>query len=179
MYVSVSILEQSPIQNQPGTILFIVVLAILLTLIAIYTGRRCVNLTLPAHLESVRKVTKVAERFARRAHLGEQAIFHCQLAVDEACMNIIEHAYSGQNKVGHFEVSLVAKDGEWIIEITDFGKPFDPTSIKRQKDTSIEGAQVGGWGIHFINSVMDEVTYTTGDDGNRLVMIKRHTNGEQ
>lgn len=179
MYASASVLAQTQAQNLSVAVLFIAVLVTLLTIIAVYTSQRCVKLTLPAHVESVRKVTRVAERFARRAHLGEQAVFHCQLAVDEACMNIIEHAYAGQNQRGKFEVSLEAKDGEWRIEITDFGIPFDPTNVTRHKDTSIEGAQVGGWGIHFMQSVMDEVTYTAGQDGNRLIMIKRRANGER
>ena len=72
-----------------------------------------------------------------------------------------------------FEVYLAAKDGEWIIKLTDFGTPFDPDKVDRQKDSTVEGAKVGGWGLHLMRSVMDEVTYSSGLDGNQLQMIKR------
>jgi serine/threonine-protein kinase RsbW len=114
-------------------------------------------------------------RYARRARLGEPDAYQCKLAVDEACSNIIRHAYGGE-PTGEFDVLIQIDDGVFTIQLTDYGEPYDPQDIPSPTmGSTIEDAQPGGLGLYLIRSVMDEVHYTPDPHGNRLVMVKRRS----
>ena len=50
------------------------------------------------------------------------------VAVDEACTNIIEHGYGGEDR-GMIEIACEARDGELVITIQDHAQPFDPSEV--------------------------------------------------
>jgi serine/threonine-protein kinase RsbW len=152
--------------------LIIVLIAVLLIVAALRVRRKTVQVRLPSRLESIRAVSDMTTRYARRAHLEEQDAYQCKLAVDEACSNIIRHAYGGDS-TGVFDVFIRIDDGVFEIHLTDYGEPYDPQDIPSPTmGNTIEDAQPGGLGLYLIRSVMDEVCYTPGPKGNRLVMVK-------
>lgn len=110
---------------------------------------------------------------ARRAGLDEQAVHHCQLAVDEACTNVIEHAYGAGGGDEAIDITCRLVGDRFTISVYDSGPAFDPL---RQADPSpaapLEQRQPGGWGIYFIKKVMDEVVYRYEANQNHLTMIK-------
>jgi anti-sigma regulatory factor (Ser/Thr protein kinase) len=131
------------------------------------------RLVLPGRYESVKKACDFVTRAATEAGLGEHEQFHCQLAVDEACTNIIEHAYGGEDR-GEIELTCEARPGELTIILFDRGVSFDPTSVPDPDPfTTIDEAAIGGQGLYFIRKVMDEVRFTCAAAGNTLVMVKR------
>ncbi|HEC22628.1 MAG TPA: ATP-binding protein [Chloroflexi bacterium] len=159
-------------------LVFIVILVGLLVLATLVARRQEIVLRVPARLESVRLLTDLVTDLARRARLGEEAVFHCQLAMDEACTNIIKHAYANDPS-GEIEMVLRIGNGECEIQLVDFGEPYDPERVPPpQKASSIEDARPGGLGLYLIRNVMDEVRYIPGPEGNRLVMVKRRTPGK-
>ncbi|RMD92667.1 MAG: ATP-binding protein [Calditrichaeota bacterium] len=91
------------------------------------------------------------------------------LAVDEACSNIIKHAYEGQsNKPIHVRCRLLDRGIEVVLR--DFGRRAD---LKRIKPRDLDEIRPGGLGVHLIKSVMDEVKYdNTLVHGNQLTLIK-------
>lgn len=108
------------------------------------------------------------------AGLSEDAAFACELAADEACTNIIEHAYRGR-KDGQIRITCHLQDEEFIIRLHDHGKPFDPTKIgKPPLNRRLEEREIGGLGLHFMRSMMDEVHFEFDKNaGNTLTMVKR------
>jgi serine/threonine-protein kinase RsbW len=99
------------------------------------------------------------------------------LAVDEACANLINHAYS--KEPGHeIEITVEVDDREVRIEILDAARPFDPSTIAApDMDAYFRERRVGGLGISLMRRVMDEVRYIPsgeGRDRNRLILTKRH-----
>ena len=148
----------------------------------------------PARYESLAEICNFVTQAARNAGLDEGAIYSVNMAVDEACSNIIEHAY------GHIhrgtmprEASSLHSPTEEIIEIAcidnleaftivleDHGKPFDPGSVPRPDiHQSIEQRPTGGLGLFFIRQLMDEVRFEfiPGASGlpntNILILVKR------
>lgn len=87
-----------------------------------------------------------------------------ELAVDEACANVIEHAYPpdahGKPHPHQLHLCLKLEFGKFTVIITDHGETFDP-SIIQPPDMSEYLAQyrVGGLGIYLMRSLMDEVDY--------------------
>jgi serine/threonine-protein kinase RsbW len=159
----------------PLILLIIAILTALLLLTAFYLRRRTVEARLPSRVESIRSVSDMVIKYARRARLDEQDTYQCKLAVDEACSNIIRHAY-GDDPTGEFAVSVRIATGVCEIQLTDYGEPYDPQEIPPPAmGSTIEDAQPGGLGLYLIRSVMDEVNYTPGPEGNKLVMVKRRS----
>jgi len=131
----------------------------------------------PARFASIADIEEFVLRAARLAGLDEEALFHVELAVDEACTNIVEHAYGGEGN-DQIEVAcgtrVVEGTGYFIVRLRDQGKPFDPDVILPPRPTSnVEALQVGGLGIHFMRKSMDRIEFQFGEGGNELVMYKR------
>lgn len=91
------------------------------------------------------------------------------LAVDEACTNVIRHAYNSQTGKPIF-ITCEIQTENLVITIVDLGEPADLRSIKSRP---LHDIRPGGLGVYIIRSVMDEVRYENlADIGNRVVMCK-------
>jgi len=144
-------------------------------------------LTVSGHYEKIKSVCDFVADGAARAGLDEAAIFHIELACDEACTNIIEHGYGGEN-IGDIVVSWEKEGTSFIITLRDNGRPFNPTKVPKPKipkkpddptfseEEVVKSLKVGGLGIHFMRKLMDEITFNFDETtGNTLVMVKKIT----
>lgn len=110
---------------------------------------------------------------AQEAGFEKFAIYSIEMAVDEACTNIIEHAYGGEGK-GKINCTCSVNRENLTIILLDWGKPFDPSQIPPPNlSSNLEDRQAHGLGMYFIQQWMDEVHYTASKSENTLVMIKR------
>lgn len=107
------------------------------------------------------------------AGMGEDDIFACELAADEACANIMEHAYDGSS-VGDIRVECWSAGGQLFIRFHDTGRPFEPRAVTTPVFTDdLQEREIGGLGLHFMRSLMDAVTFDFSAAGNTLTMCKR------
>jgi len=92
------------------------------------------------------------------------------LAVDEACSNIIKHAYAGDP--GKTITVTVADTAErFTVRLRDFGRKADPAQIAPRK---LEDVRPGGLGTHFMGMAFDTVHYDTSlEQGTLLTLEKR------
>jgi len=92
------------------------------------------------------------------------------MAINEACMNIIQHAYHGDEN-GEIILEFYRDGDVLIIRIHDFAEKVDKDTIKSR---DLEEIRPGGLGVHFIHQVMDVVEYKDREDepGNMLEMRK-------
>ena len=103
----------------------------------------------------------------REFGLDNRKIFNVQMAVDEACTNIIGYA----NEVGMIDIACQRKGEEIVVVIKDEGKPFDPTTVQPPDlNASLEERKAGGLGIYFMKTLMDEVRYEFKEGKNVLTM---------
>jgi anti-anti-sigma factor len=110
---------------------------------------------------------------ARRAGLDDRAIHHCQLAVDEACSNVIEHGYGDLGGDAAIDITCRFEGERFSISVVDSGPEFDPLGQADPNPTaSLDEREPGGWGIYFIKKVMDEVVYRYEANRNQLTMVK-------
>ncbi len=95
-----------------------------------------------------------------------------QVAVDEACTNIIKYSYPEQ--AGSITITTNVQENTLVLVIRDNGKPFDPgTVLPPDMDASVDKRKIGGLGIYFMKKFMDDVTYSFEEGkGNTLVMKK-------
>ena len=136
------------------------------------------SLTVPGRYDRLEQIAKFIEQAGEAAGLDTVAICRCQLAVDEACTNIIEHGYQGEDR-GPIEIECDGSAGELVITISDRARPFDAEAVPQPHlGDALEDVQVGGLGLFFMRQVMDAVEFTREDDGNKLVLVKRREAGE-
>ena len=124
------------------------------------------------------QISDFVSQIASEAGLSNSAVYAVHLAVDEACTNIIEHAY--ENNPGEIECTCIETKEALIIQLHDHGNAFNPDEIPEPNMNAVlEERRRGGLGIYLMRRLMDQVTFefipaSQGKlAGNRLIMVKR------
>jgi serine/threonine-protein kinase RsbW len=114
------------------------------------------------------------EQTCSEAGLQEDVRFAVRLAGEEACSNVISHAYEGLEP-GPISVLLRCDDAQVCLVIEDRAPAFSPADAPAPDlEADWETRRVGGLGWHLIHQLMDEVRHQPGaDGGNRLELVKR------
>ena len=136
------------------------------------------DMTVPATLESLEGLVKSATGSALQWGLAGEGLFAVELATEEAVVNVFKYAYRhGEGKV---RLRCMGEVDQFVIEVTDWGVPFDATALPDPDVTSpLEERPVGGLGIHLIKMMTDEMSYTREDGRNVLrLFIRRERTSE-
>jgi sigma-B regulation protein RsbU (phosphoserine phosphatase) len=129
------------------------------------------ELRFPSRPDRLKHVRKAVHDAAIRLGCGERIIHDIVLAVDEACQNVIRHAYANSPD-GEIVLEILGEEDSIVVLIRDFAPPVDPTRIGPRDLADI---RPGGLGTHFMRMVMDTVEFLPppGGRGNLLRMAKR------
>ena len=131
------------------------------------------DLTVDGRLKNLVTIADFVVKAARASGLNERATFDVQMAVDEACTNIIQHSYGGEGK-GEIVLRCELVDDGFVITIRDHGHPFDPECVPAPDLTcSLPERREGMLGLYFMRQLMDEVCFRFDAEGNELTMVKR------
>ncbi len=117
-------------------------------------------------------------QIAEQAGFSGKDVYAIQLATDEACSNVIEHAYKGIQG-GSIEISCNVHGDTLTIIVHDHGLEFDITRVKKPDlSRKLEEREIGGLGIYLIQKLMDEVHFeSSAKTGNYLTMVKHKLGG--
>lgn len=89
------------------------------------------------------------------------AVENIILAVDEACTNIIKHAYKSIPD-GELIIKTKSTLSRFVVSITDFGKSFEPEMIPEPDlQKYYRQKRVGGLGMYLMKTLMDDVKYVS------------------
>ena len=131
------------------------------------------HLVVPGRYDRLAEITEFVAQAAGEAGLDDSAAYYCQVAVDEACTNIIMHGYEGEDR-GTIDVTCTSEPGELTIVLEDQARPFDSQAVKTPDiNRAFDELEIGGLGVHLMRTMMDEVDFQARASGNRLVMVKR------
>lgn len=98
---------------------------------------------------------------ARRFGFPDEETSKIALAVDEACTNIIKHAYQNRSDK-RIQVTIIREANKFEIRIVDEGKTFDPETIKPLNlKEHLSHYRRGGLGVYLMRTLMDKVEYGT------------------
>jgi anti-sigma regulatory factor (Ser/Thr protein kinase) len=93
------------------------------------------------------------------------------LAVHEACANVIEHCYRG-DAGQRIDLTVSIMPESITIEIQDYGGQQDVTAFKPR---ALDDVRPRGLGTHFIQNLMDDVSFCVSETGTLLRMTKRRS----
>ena len=127
-------------------------------------------LRLPAQAEHLRVIREQVREAAQRMGCEAECINEIVLAVNEACMNVIQHAYCGRDD-GEITLRMRNNADRIVVEVEDTAPPVDAAQIAPR---CLDDIRPGGLGTHFMRTIMDECVYgrTCRGDGNLLRMTK-------
>jgi len=130
------------------------------------------SLTIRAELDQINRICQAVESSAVEAGLDERAAYAFQLAVCEACENIVVHGYSDRAR-GQIQVDISVRPGELRVELRDTAPAFNPARVEASPPSPSDDPPVGGLGLYILQKVVDEIRYDRRQGENRLVLTKR------
>jgi len=131
------------------------------------------SLKVPAEERHLAEIRDFVEETGEKLAIPNKILANTKLAVDEACTNVVKHGYRDLPG-GPIEVVITGNGREFSVAIHDRGRPFNLRTVQRPDlNMYVENRKRGGLGVWIMNSLMDDVRYRHGHEGNTLIMAKR------
>lgn len=129
--------------------------------------------TFPARLDSLYPMLEYVKEKSLANGFSETDFHKIEIAVEEALVNVIHHGYKDRDN-GQITINCISSPHQLRIIIEDNGIAHNPLTSKRTPDfkESLENRELGGYGVHFITEIMDEVQYERKGEKNCLTLIK-------
>lgn len=139
------------------------------TLVGAWTGT--------ADRDGLQHCMDLAERVCERIGASTEDAYAINLAVEEVCVNVVDHGYAGGTP-GPIELEFrwadAARPGRLEIVVRDRAPYFDPSDAPEPDlDASLDERRVGGLGWFLIGTMMEEVEHTARPDGGNMVRMVR------
>ena len=128
---------------------------------SIRNKNRTGELRVKSKTENLSEIRDFISGSARNAGIPEVTVENIILAVDEACTNIIKHAYK-LSPEGEIIIKIDYDEEKFTVMIIDYGKSFEPERVPLPDlQKYYREHRVGGLGMYLMKSLMDDVTYTS------------------
>lgn len=130
------------------------------------------ELVLPAVRENLETIRSQVTQFLelqlgpRRARFPLEEVM---LALQEACTNVVRHAYDADEAPGRIGVQAKLTRHLLRFTVTDEGPGYDPACVPPPDFTR---PQEGGYGLHLMRQTMSRVTYRRTAGHNELILDK-------
>ena len=136
-----------------------------------FRSKRVLQLRFPARAAELKRIRDAVRESLEGCGCSAKSTADIVLATDEACQNIIRHAYRGDSD-NVIELEVEHRGDSLIFSLTDHAPAIDPSQVKPR---DLEDIRPGGLGTYFIRRVMDEVEFLTPPSGrgNLLRMVRR------
>lgn len=132
------------------------------------------SLRIDATLEEVARLQAEVAAFGKTQGWPGELEYQVELAIEELCVNVVSHGGQGEHGI---ELALESSPDSLTIEIMDNGIPFDPftQAPAPDLDSAVEERPVGGLGVFFVKTLMDEAHYRHEGDRNHVTLVKRRS----
>ncbi len=132
-----------------------------------------VSLTVKTQRSELETISNAVQTLGRQEEWSDALVFRVNLVLEELGVNIMDHGHD--DGVHDIEIALISEGNTVIIEVTDDGRPFNPSTDAPPPDldSPLEDRRVGGLGLHFVRSIVDELRYHREHGKNHLTLITR------
>jgi sigma-B regulation protein RsbU (phosphoserine phosphatase) len=134
-------------------------------------SKRVLELHFPARAAELKGARDAVREAVESCGCSAKSTADIVLATDEACQNIIRHAYRGDSD-NVIELEVEHRGDQLVFSFTDHAPAIDPSKVKPR---DLDDVRPGGLGTYFIRRVMDEVEFLRPPSGrgNLLRMVRR------
>ena len=124
------------------------------------------------HPEQLERIASAIEQIGHQDNWPAELVYRVNLVLEEVGLNVIKYGYDDDLR-HEIEFTVVSEADAITIDIWDDGKPFDPLTEGPTVDVDapIEDRSIGGLGIHFMRTLMDNVQYERVHDRNHLTIV--------
>lgn len=137
------------------------------------------QLTVKSRTENLSEIRDFIKQIAEQAGMVQDQADKVMLAVDEACTNIIKHAYRSIPD-GEIHISISYSDKKFVVKIKDYGTSFEANSIPEPDlQKYYREKRVGGLGMYLMKTLMDEVKYVSIPGKYNQVLLSKNINAAQ
>jgi serine/threonine-protein kinase RsbW len=138
------------------------------------------RLVIKSRTENLSSLRDFISDNANNAGLSTDDIDDIILAVDEACTNIIKHAYKSVPD-GEIIIEINYNTRKFTIKLIDHGNSFDPESVPvPDLQKYLRQRKVGGLGLYLMRTLMDDVKYVSiPGEYNQILLSKNLNNAHQ
>lgn len=120
---------------------------------------RTQSLKIESRTERLITVREFVSAAARAFGFDDEDISKITLAVDEACTNVIKHAYKF-DPAKELLITIKENDSMFQVSILDNGKQFNPAEVSAPNMKEyLTQFRRGGLGVYLMKSLMDKVEY--------------------
>ncbi len=139
-------------------------------------GKKTLKLILENEISELSKLNVFLEDMADKWKLPPRIVSNINLVIEEVFSNIVFYAFEDTSRED-IQLRFDKLDDKVMIIITDNGRAFNPTDSKipDHLDKPAEERRIGGLGIHFMNTLMDDVNYERKSNKNILSLTKNLT----
>lgn len=137
-------------------------------------GPEAVDLNIPAKTEYMNVVRLSIAGIGEKMDFSVDDIEDIKIAVGEACINSIRHAYQEEALKENFIcIRFLIYPLKLETVVKDNGKGFDTSRIeeylRKADNEKIEGI---GLGVYLMKTLMDEVQYRSSPEGTEVRIVK-------
>jgi anti-sigma regulatory factor (Ser/Thr protein kinase) len=131
------------------------------------------NFQIKNDLSELVRLAEFIETFGKEQHLDGEMIEDIRLALDELVTNIVQYGY-GDNGEHLIDFQMHLDQESLFIRVEDDGRPFDPFKTQVvDSEMPFEERELGGWGVHLVKQLMNDVSYRYADGLNRVTLKKK------
>ena len=123
-------------------------------------------LTLPRDEQTVPVARHIVRNAMEQVGIEETCIYDVELALSEACTNVLLHSGPGDQ----FVVRLDLEDRLGLIRVIDVGHGFDSTKL-RSEDQALEAER--GRGLGLMQALVDRVDFTSRAEAGTIVTLEK------
>lgn len=118
----------------------------------------------------------LVDQAVERGRLGEEIAAELRLAVEEVCVNVIDHGYPA-GAPGPIRLAIDCEPDRVVVVVADEAVPFDPTDAPvPDLSAGIDERPIGGLGWHLVRHVIDEIEHTLSPTGGNLLTLVKYRN---
>ncbi|MEA5006106.1 MAG: ATP-binding protein [Rikenellaceae bacterium] len=131
------------------------------------------RIILTNNIEQINSLHVFIDSIGEELNLPPALTLNLNLALEEIVSNIILYAYSIESPANKIFIEFIKTGSKLKFIISDYGKPFDPTT-KDEPDITLEAVDrpIGGLGIFLVRQIMDDIAYSRENGMNKLILYK-------
>ena len=132
------------------------------------------SLTLKNDLSELARIAGAIEAHGKSHGWPTKWVLNLNISLDELITNIVSYGYQDSDE-HEIRVTLADWDGSLVTVLEDDGMEFDPFTEAPEPDldASVAERRIGGLGVYFVKTLMDEAIYERLGDRNRITLVQR------